>query len=86
MMGGGAACLPAFSLGWRLVLRYHQENILLLTCSANTQALVNMTLLKTSDTILIPGPEDSTISLSLSSRSDNSAVYKVGGDSKKDII
>ena len=42
-----------------------------------------MTLLKTSETIVIPGPEDAAISLSLSSRSDNSAVYKVGADSKE---
>ena len=45
---------------------------------------MNMTLLKTSDTIVIPGPEDERMSLSLSSRSDNSAAYKVGGDSKKE--
>jgi len=43
-----------------------------------TQALVNMTLLKTSDTIVIPGPDNTEITLSLSSRSDNSAVFKNG--------
>ena len=36
-----------------------------------------MTLLKTSDTILIPGPDNEDVSLSLSSRSDNSAIFLV---------
>jgi len=43
-----------------------------------TLALVNRTLLETSDIIVIPGPENTEILLSLSSRSDNSAVYKNG--------
>merc|ERR1712042_359569 len=43
-----------------------------------TQALVDMTLLKTSDTIIIPGHDNTEITLSLSSRSDNSAVFKNG--------
>merc|ERR1712240_650273 len=38
-----------------------------------TQALV-----KTSDAIVIPGPDNTEITLSLSSRSDNSAVFKNG--------
>merc|ERR1711892_1236549 len=43
-----------------------------------TQALVNMTLLKTSDTILIPGSENEEMLLQLSSRSENSAVFRNG--------
>merc|ERR1711892_412366 len=46
-----------------------------------TQALVNMTLLKTSDTILIPGSENEEMLLQLSSRSENSAVYRNGNGS-----
>jgi len=42
-----------------------------------TQALVNMTVLKTSDNLVIT-TEENKISLSLSSRSPNSAVYKSG--------
>ena len=42
------------------------------------KALVNMTLLKTSNTILIPVGANEDILLQLSSRSENSAVFKVG--------
>jgi len=44
------------------------------------QALVNMTLLQTADSITIPGVENEEIVLSLSSRSDNSAVFVSGLD------
>ena len=41
------------------------------------QALVNLTLLKTAETILIPGARHEDISLHLASRTDSSAVFAV---------
>jgi len=43
-----------------------------------TQALVNLTLLKTAETILIPGARNEDISLHLASRTDSSAVFVNG--------